>query len=151
MTVLLETSTLDVSLVLHGPGPRKRSKCGRSGVRIADELGAGERINCKSCFAVYEAERRDRERDSWLAHDDDNKVDVLYTGFGDTPKQKARYFAKLIREGLTVRKIIDADAAREAWGRTLSEKEMRKVAAPPAYDLDDGSAVQIANALAGVE
>lgn len=136
--------------VLHGRGLKGKTKCGRSGLLIADEIG-GEQINCEACFAVYRAEELEREKDSWLAHDDDNKVDVLYCGYHDTPKQKARYFAKLIREGLTVRKIIDADAARTAWGQTLTEREMRKVAAPPAYDLDDGSATQIANALAGVE
>jgi hypothetical protein len=140
------------SEVLHGPTMHKnRSKCGRNNVRIADELGAGERINCRSCIAVYKAEERERDRDLWLAHDDSNKVDVLYSGYGDTPKARARYFAKLIREGLTIRKITDADGARRAWGHILTENEMRAIAAPPGYDLDHGSAAQIANVLAGVK
>lgn len=88
--------------------------------------------------------------DSWLAHNDANRVEVLYAGRFDTPKGQARELAKLIRRGLTVRRILDTEGARAAWGATLSESEMRKIAAPPDYDPDEGSAVQIANRLAGV-
>lgn len=142
----------ETRVVRHGPSVHKnRSKCGRNNVKIADELGAGERINCKSCIAVYDAETRERIKDSWLAHDDDNKVHVLYCGGSDTPKQKAHYFAKLIRGGLTIRKIIDPDGAGHAWGEAITERKMRAIAEPPAYDLDDGSAAEIANKLAGGE
>lgn len=82
----------------------------------------------------------------WLAHTDDNTVEVLYGSGYETPKTEARELAKLIRRGLTVRTITSEDA-RYAWGKTISEAEMRTIAAPPAYDLDQGSAAEIAERL----
>lgn len=91
------------------------------------------------------------EHSMWLAHDDANCVEFLYAAWTDTPKQQARELAKVIRRGLTVRRITDEDGARQAWGKVLSEAALRKIAASPEYDPEDGSAVQIANALVGVE
>jgi hypothetical protein len=83
----------------------------------------------------------------WLAHDDDNKVVVLYAGQYDPPKKRIRELTSFIRRGLTVRVILDEDRARQAWGNVVTEREMRKMAKPPTYSEDDGSAVRIAKAL----
>lgn len=79
----------------------------------------------------------------WLAHTDENKVEVLYSGSGDTDKQKVKEIAKFIRRGLIVREIL-TDDARYSWGKTISEKQMKQIAAQPVYDDDEGSATFLA-------
>lgn len=78
----------------------------------------------------------------WLAHDDDNEVRVLYSGYGDTRKQTVKYLASLIRRGLTVREITDEDRFRasKCWGNVVGEKTLRTFTASPVYDPDDPAA-----------
>lgn len=83
---------------------------------------------------------------AWLAHDDDNKVEVLYAGDYDSEMAQTKEIAKFIRRGLTVREIV-SDDARHAWGKTLSEVEMRKIAAAPVYDPSEAGALHCAAAV----
>lgn len=87
----------------------------------------------------------------WLGHTPDNKVEMLYAAEYDTPKEEAKELAKVIRRGLILRRITDRDGASRVWGCVISEAAMRKIAAAPEYDDDEGSAAQIAARLAGVE
>jgi hypothetical protein len=82
----------------------------------------------------------------WLAHDEDNKVIVLYSGYGDTRKQQVKYVAGLIRRGLIVREITDAEKVRTSgcWGNVVPEQQLRSLVAAPVYDDAYGSAASCA-------
>jgi hypothetical protein len=82
----------------------------------------------------------------WMAHDAENRVVVLYASHGDSRAQQVKYLTSVLRRGLVVRRIISEDI-RAYWGQVITERAMKRVAAPPDYDDDDGSAVDIAEGL----